>query len=202
MPVNYNMWINLHLVNKWGKFMKRAEQKAAMEQRIKVAFTELLRKKPVDKITVTEIAQTANIDRKTFYLHYETVPDVYRQIEHGILVSVRKMMSNNDTTDWRQFIIGLNSIMKKDMTFYSVVAKKVDLTYIFDECTDIVTSILQESLLKDRQASFEDKIIIRYAAVGVAKVYADWLKSDQQIPLEQVIDALTKALNLTLANYE
>jgi AcrR family transcriptional regulator len=182
--------------------MKRAEQKAAMEQRIKDAFTELLKKKPVDKITVTEIAQTANIDRKTFYLHYETVPDVYRQIEHGIVVSVRKMLANNDTTDWRQFIIGLNSIMKKDMTFYSVVAKKVDLTYIFDECTDIVTSILQESLLKDRQASFEDKIIIRYAAVGVTKVYADWLKSDQQIPLEQVIDALTKALNQTLANYE
>lgn len=171
-----------------------------MERRIKEAFTKLLSEKPVSKITVTEIAREANIDRKTFYLHYDTVPDVYHQIEHGIMVGVRQMLATNGNTDWRQFIMGLNKIMKKDFAFYSVVARKVDLAYITNECTDIITSLLQESLLADRQASFEDKMIIRYAAVGITGVYTDWIKSDQAVPLERVIDVLTKALNQTLAN--
>ena len=37
---------------------------------IKSAFLELRRKKPIEKITVTELAKLAEINKATFYLHY------------------------------------------------------------------------------------------------------------------------------------
>lgn len=41
---------------------------------VRAAFLELRKKKPVEKISVTELARLAGINKATFYLHY---PDIY-----------------------------------------------------------------------------------------------------------------------------
>ena len=46
---------------------------------IEKAFFELLRAKPVSKITVTELAKLARINKGTFYLHYQDIPDLYKK---------------------------------------------------------------------------------------------------------------------------
>ena len=40
------------------------------KRNIKHALAQLLQTKPLNKITVTEIAKTAEINKGTFYLHY------------------------------------------------------------------------------------------------------------------------------------
>ena len=40
---------------------------------IQKAFIALLREKPIEKITVKEIAERAEINKTTFYSHYETL---------------------------------------------------------------------------------------------------------------------------------
>ena len=40
---------------------------------IQKAFVALLREKPIEKITVKEIAERAEINKTTFYSHYETL---------------------------------------------------------------------------------------------------------------------------------
>ena len=48
---------------------------------IRSAFYELIKEKPLEKITVTEIAARAEINKATFYAHYETVYDLVDQLE-------------------------------------------------------------------------------------------------------------------------
>lgn len=48
-------------------------------ERIEAAMLELLRTKPLEKITVTELARVAMINKGTFYLHYQDIPDLYQQ---------------------------------------------------------------------------------------------------------------------------
>lgn len=52
---------------------------------IKDALLELLDKKPLDKITVTDICNTANLNRSTFYDHYEDAAQVLREIESDVM---------------------------------------------------------------------------------------------------------------------
>ncbi|MDO5813306.1 MAG: TetR/AcrR family transcriptional regulator [Bacillota bacterium] len=40
------------------------------------AFLELLEKKDFEYITIKEICQKANVNRSTFYLHYENMGDL------------------------------------------------------------------------------------------------------------------------------
>ena len=42
------------------------------KRRIRDAFMELIMEKPMEKLTIKELAERADIDRKTFYLHYDS----------------------------------------------------------------------------------------------------------------------------------
>ena len=51
---------------------------------IRNAFLQLLSHKEVEKISVKEIAETADVDRKTVYNYYEGVYDILDELESVI----------------------------------------------------------------------------------------------------------------------
>lgn len=55
------------------------------KRNIKHALSCLLQTKPLDKITVTEIARTAEINKGTFYLHYKDIDDLYYEFIHDVI---------------------------------------------------------------------------------------------------------------------
>lgn len=57
--------------------MAKSDQRTRLTKMlIRKAFTELLREKPVQNITVKELCQTAGINRGTFYSHYTDIYDL------------------------------------------------------------------------------------------------------------------------------
>lgn len=53
---------------------------------------ELLTTKPLEKTTITELAQRTQIQRKTFYLHYRSLDDVLVAFQDELRVEVQQMM--------------------------------------------------------------------------------------------------------------
>ena len=56
---------------------------------IRRAFTDLLRRKPIQSITVKELCQEAGINRGTFYAHYTDLYDLLRGMEEEMMEDVR-----------------------------------------------------------------------------------------------------------------
>lgn len=180
--------------------MKRENQKARTRQNIKNAFVELLKVKHIDQITVTELAKNADVDRKTFYLYYATVYDVVKEIENGVIAGLKEILEKNRPADWKVFLCGLNEIMEKDIDYYTVIAKNKNLSFLVDECMDILTTMLMESLLKEKtDIDDADRIRIKYAASGILGVYEEWLQSDDRMELDELIEILGEAMNDTLS---
>lgn len=53
---------------------------AKTKQAIKQAFLDLTKEKPINKITIAELSQQADIGRGTFYTHYEDIYDLRSKI--------------------------------------------------------------------------------------------------------------------------
>ena len=51
---------------------------------IRSAYIRLMDTMPKEKITVTLLCKEADINRGTFYLHYETIDDVWKDIENEL----------------------------------------------------------------------------------------------------------------------
>ena len=66
---------------------------ARTKKNIYMAFFRLVQTKAIDDITVSELARTADIDRKTFYLHYQTVQDVFVEFKQMIYDSLLEILS-------------------------------------------------------------------------------------------------------------
>ncbi len=63
------------------------------KESIEQALFQLLRTKPLDKVTVVELAKTARIHKSTFYLHYLDIPDLYAKT---LLRTLRKPLTTAD----------------------------------------------------------------------------------------------------------
>ena len=49
------------------------------------AILDILREKPIDRVTVKELVDRAGLNRGTFYLHYNTPHDVLKEIENDFI---------------------------------------------------------------------------------------------------------------------
>lgn len=74
---------------------------------IRKEFTELLKKKPIQEITVREICERTGINRSTFYNHYQDVYDLLEQIENEMLgelaENLKNVVSENDPMNMELF---------------------------------------------------------------------------------------------------
>lgn len=58
------------------------------EQRIQDALADLLARKPLTEIGVSELAREASVSRATFYAHYDNVGDVFGRLVQEALANV------------------------------------------------------------------------------------------------------------------
>lgn len=62
-------------------------------------FCELYCQKPIEKITVQEMANKAGYNRSTFYQYFTDVYDLLSFVENDILDYIRKKLKNTEQTD-------------------------------------------------------------------------------------------------------
>lgn len=168
------------------------------KKNIRIAFIQLIKEKELEQITVTDIANLADIDRKTFYLHYGTVFDVYKGLVDELSDELQLLLGNNQIFDFTDFFKGLNKIMEKDIDFYKTIAVKDSYAYLINECTVLLKMKLLEKELSDYGTiSFDRQIRIQYIASGIIGVYIDWIRSDQTITLDQLVEILSDILKTT-----
>ncbi len=74
---------------------KNLEQTAATRQNLVDAFCLLLKKSPVQKITIQAIADKAGYNRGTFYKYFCDVYDILEHVENLVLAQVKENFQQN-----------------------------------------------------------------------------------------------------------
>ncbi|HEC2158960.1 TetR/AcrR family transcriptional regulator [Staphylococcus delphini] len=93
---------------------------------IKSALIHLLKTEPLDKITIQQIADTADVHRATFYQHYYDKYDLLDQIEYEVLEKMR--VNFNDKA---KQLKALNSVEEAAIVFKEI--PKAMLTMISED---------------------------------------------------------------------
>ena len=86
------------------------------KQVISESFLELLKEKPANRITVTEICSMASINRATFYKHYLDVPDLQVSLENEILSDFTSFLQNccfSDNVKYKTVLIEMLTYLQQ-----------------------------------------------------------------------------------------
>ena len=58
---------------------------------LREGLLQLIKTKPVSKITVTDLCNASGVNRATFYNHYETVPQILQEMMHEYAENIERI---------------------------------------------------------------------------------------------------------------
>lgn len=88
------------------------------KEAIRTVFAEMVKEKQdLNKITVTELVRRANINRSTFYLHYNDIFDIVSELEHSLMSSILDK-NPQSREEMLQFLNDLMELIRKNENLY------------------------------------------------------------------------------------
>lgn len=90
---------------------------------IKESFISLMRQKPVNKITVKEVCEKAQVNRATFYKHYLDCYDLLEQIESDALNNFDEMFAAMEENGLRPTLVMLLGVLKENAEMFAVLGR-------------------------------------------------------------------------------
>ncbi len=164
---------------------------------IRNAFAKLMTEKDINDITIIELADAADINRKTFYNYYSGVYQVVEEIEQDISRSYDALLGN---VEFRQSMDAPYSLFERFSTLINMDPEFFGYLLSMDGNTVLITRIMR--LLKDKTcekmvaqldiAKYKANIMIDYVLSGMLSVYQHWFASDRTVPLEEVSQIISK----------
>lgn len=85
---------------------------------IRNTFMSLLSEKPMSSITISELCQRAEINRKTFYRHYAALSDVSAELENEILDEFSKGFGSESISGAGAVIANVGRVIGERLDFY------------------------------------------------------------------------------------
>jgi len=152
--------------------------KRALEDSLK----RLLQKKPLSKITVSEIAEDCGISRMTFYYHFK---DIYDLVEWCCAEDVQRVLEGKLTFDtWQEAFLNIFQLVRENKPFVINILRGISreqlMNYVGPVVNDMVRTLV-DKLSQGMSVSDEDKRFISdfygYALVGVM---LDWIEHDMR----------------------
>ncbi len=147
-----------------------------------------------ERITIKELTKRARINRKTFYLHYNCLDDLLRELQSELAQSfikrTQKLKRPNDLDKiTREFFL----VCEEGGRFYEQLLCRDSYSVISNEVTE---NIMKETWsLSENKAEIKhpiQNIIISFVSRSTIEIYKQWIADGKQIPLEQIIELTSK----------
>ena len=169
-------------------------------RRIHAAFFTLLRQKEFGKITVSDIAREAGINRKTFYAYYNDLDELLAGIEDSLIDKYRPLLMSIDVTsgsfDAKAFFEQFNSLAREDIDVYRTLAQYGMLIHILEKIEELIVEIITRQLpMPSREKEIRCRFYAQYAASGLLSILTHWIGDPQGLSLDDFTDM---AANVTV----
>lgn len=173
---------------------------------IRNAFIELIQTKEYQSITITELSSMANIDRKTFYLHYSSIDDLLKEFLLEAADAVYLLLKPSQPFNINIFFNGLRNIMEGNITFYRNISTTTSCIFFLNQCKNILKSFLKDSFyIKSGLTENIFDIYSEYFSAGIIGIYTNWFITNSEMSLielaDYAIDAVTDAWGKITCNH-
>lgn len=187
--------------------MNRSESKYFnTATKMDLALISLLKKKPFEYITVSEICETAGVNRSTFYLHYETVGDLLAETARYLINDFLAYFSNDvksisvDLTDCEldELIFICDKYLRPYLTYikdhkevFSTVLLHVQTFRFEDVYERMFENIFDPILDRFHYPAENRKYAMMYYLNGINAIVLEWLKDGCSKSIEAVSEIIS-----------
>ena len=166
---------------------------------IKLAFFKLLKSKEVSEINITEITNSAGINRNSFYTHYKSVGNILDDINNDISDFIEGVFEKYPysimTTNPRPVISSFsNMVLSNNYIAEYLIFSKSSNELVRKLKNSICEKFYQTYLQSVEKVDETVKYVIAYIISGVFEMYYVWFTDGKRIPLEEVEKRISKLI--------
>lgn len=147
---------------------------------IQEAFVELVMEEPLEKITVTQITERADLNRGTFYAHFKDVDDLVRSISDSladqIMVVIAPMMHGEFYRDPQPLLDQVGSFVASKRELFVRLVTMGGFDWFFQSLMDKVRSQLRDELAeRDPERLSQALVACDYMGAGMLWAFRSWI---------------------------
>lgn len=167
------------------------------KRNIKNAFLQLRAHKPLERITIKELAESAEISKATFYLHYKDIYDLSNQLQHEVIQNILDSIVKPNISLWKMEHISW--ILSEAFRAYQSV---IDLLFSGQQSSVLPLSLAQgirECVLRTNPDFFDDmkqNVLLSYQVYGAYYAYQENYKRFGNKPVLDVLDEITANISM------
>lgn len=171
------------------------------QEALKRAVIELMAEKNFDDITIQDIADQANVNRGTIYLHYQDKYDLLDQIMENQINELKQMDTWACEMEWTDALVPYFEYFEKNYLFFSTMLASKGAPSTFR--TRLLASFMEgfkgeidnES---GKNADLTEDVMLQYAGTAYVGIIEWWIRNGMphspQVMAKQVGTLLERSL--------
>ena len=174
------------------------------------AFKEMIIEKDFKQITIKELAERADINRKTFYLHYESMEEILFDLSIELSDQIFESLNdrdffNPDCYDINILVECIDGIINSNYELTRKIISSDSYRFFSRNIRDLVKdSFIRKIRGKIKVNEYIMNLVSDYVASGFAKVLKDWFEDPGDLSshdIAQLISALIYNGIMGVLNY-
>lgn len=174
---------------------------------IREAFWELLEEKPYNKITVQDIVNRCQVNRNTFYYHFQDIPALMEESVKEWMEDVIHRYGNLESPVYCLMYIAGECMKRKNafLHLFRSTQKDVFLSNLNKMAYGVVGAYVNEVEEYRDSSPAEKERVIRCCKCVFVGVLLDWLEEDASFDLpefcEEICSTLAESASHMIAGY-
>lgn len=172
--------------------------KAALEESLK----RLLLKKPLDKITITDITTDCGISRMAFYYHFK---DIYDLVEWSCIEDASRALQGKKTYDtWQEGLQQIFEAVLENKPFilnvYRSVKREQVENYLYSLTYQLIEGVVEEQSENLMVTEEQKKFIADFYKYSFVGVMLDWIKRGMKEAPEEIANMVCVTMHGNVGN--
>lgn len=171
--------------------MSRKIDKRNLNTKIELAnaFKEICKKKDMNKISITDLIKYCNINRNTFYYHFD---DIYGLLTWMFTEEIKKLIQKSDKTDSKTFLNSIFYYVEDNKhilnsaynAFGREQFKKLLYPYFYAILNKIIDDEISNNIVDENFKHF----VINFYSEGIINSIFNYFTGEQKIDKEALIE--------------
>lgn len=163
---------------------------------IKDAFLQLRAKKPLERITIKELSDIAEISKATFYLHYKDIYDLSEQLQNEVIQDILGTVLQDEAA-----LMDMEQISKNLYVAFCSRQHLIDILFSGNQASALPGSIeqgIKNSIYRIKPESKEDavfNVLLSYQIQGGLYAYMENRKMLGDESILYLLDETSRQLN-------
>lgn len=165
-----------------------SKQSVITQESLIGALDRLLKEKPFENISISELTKVAGISRMTFYRHYHNQLDVLAvQLEELLTEFNQAMVYHNNA----QYILDMVHFFQTHSEFIKLLLRANQEDLLYQKVIIVMGKLSKQNKFIHDLTEQEFHYYVSYHTAGLMNVIVDWIRHDQPESAERLAAFLT-----------